>query len=90
MPLTSSPYNTSTQGLLSIVRQHTAEIIFEFIQYSFCYEKAKGMTLNRQKLITFCLCNMFATIQLSTRLNVGGFIGKGRDDMISVQKLLVE
>lgn len=37
------------------------------------------MTLIRQKLITLCLCNMFSTIQLSTRLNLGGFIDEGRD-----------
>lgn len=48
------------------------------------------MTLLRQKLITLCLRNMFATDQLSSGINSGGFIVEGRDDMISIQKLLLE
>lgn len=72
--------------------QHTEEINFEFIEFSFCYEKVEGMTLTliRQKFTTLCLCNMFATNPLLSCINLGGFIDNDRDDMMSIQKLLVE
>lgn len=47
------------------------------------------MTVISQKLITLFLCNMFATNRLSSSINLQGFIDEGRDDMISIEKLLV-